>query len=95
MLLVASCTGEARPNALNDTAMEFFSQANSFNAQIMLNSLLEEAMLQVSVSPAVATLLFNGSFLWTNYLTPSGFSAVVLSSENAVLRSDTFEDALV
>jgi hypothetical protein len=95
MLLVASSTGEARSNALNDTVMEFFSQANSFNAQIILNSLLEEAMLQVSVYPAVATLLFNGSFLWTNCMTPSGFLAVVLSSENAVLRSDTFEDALV
>jgi hypothetical protein len=95
MLLVASSTGEARSNALNDTVMEFFSQENSFNAQIILNSLLEEAMLQVSVLPAVATLLFNGSFLWTNYLTQSGFSAAVLSSENAVLRSDTFEDALV
>ncbi len=95
MLLVASSTGEARPNVLNDTAMEFFSQSNSFNAQIMLNSLMEDARLQVSVSPAVATLLFNGSFLWTNTMTPSGFSGAVLSSENDVLRSDTFEEALV
>ena len=93
MLLVASSIGQAIPSKLEDEAMEFFSQANSVHAQLMLNSILENARLQVSVSPALATLLLSGSFLWSNPITPSGLASSVLTTEG-ILRNDTLQDAL-
>ena len=81
MLLVASSIGQAIPSKLEDGAMEFFSQANSVHAQLMLNSILENARLQVSLSPALATLLLSGSFLWSNPITPSGLASSVLTTE--------------
>jgi hypothetical protein len=93
MLLVASSVGQATPSKLEDGAMEFFSSVNSVHAQLMLNSILENARLQVSVSPALATLLLSGSFLWSNPITPSGLASSVLTTEG-ILRNDTLQDAL-
>jgi len=74
--------------------MDFFSHSNSLHGQLKLNSLLEAARLQVSVSPALATLLQNGCFLWSNAFTPSGLAASVMTTEN-VIRSDSLHNALV
>ena len=94
MLLVASSVGQAMPSKLDDSAMEFFSQPNSMHAQLVLNSILETARLQVSVSPALATLFLSGSFLWSNPITPSGLASSVLTTEG-ILRNDTLQEALV
>jgi hypothetical protein len=68
MLLVASSVGQAMPSKLEDGAMEFFSSVNSVHAQLMLNSILENARLQVSVSPALATLRPQTQFFTESYI---------------------------
>ena len=94
MLLVASSVGQAIPESLNEDAMDFFSNSNSMHGQLKLNSMLEAARLQVSVSPALATCLQNGCFLWTNVFTPSGLAGSVMTTEN-VIRADSLHNALV
>ena len=86
MLLIASSIGQAIPKSLSEEALDFFSQSNSLHGQLKLNSLLESARLQVSVSPALAILLQSGCFLWSNVFIPSGLAASVLTADN-VIRS--------
>ena len=57
MLLVASSLGEAVPKELGEEAKEFFSQSTVLNAQLFLNSFLENLKLEVSVTLAQATIL--------------------------------------
>jgi len=94
MLLVACSVGQAIPESLNKDATDFFSNSNSLHGQLKLNSVLEGARLQVSVSPALETLLQNGCFLWMNAFTPSGLAGSVMTTEN-VIRSDSLHNALV
>jgi len=94
MLLVTSGIGQTVPSKLEDSVMEFFNQSNSMHAQLILDSILETAQLQVSVSPALATLFLSGSFLWSNPIAPSGLASSVLTTEGT-LRKDTLQDALV
>jgi hypothetical protein len=94
MILVASSTGEATNAVYEQDAKEFFKATNVLNAQVLLNSELETAKLDCSVSPAMATALSHGGFLWSSPLTPSGFAASIIVSEG-VLRTDTLYEGMV
>jgi hypothetical protein len=94
MILVASSTGEATNAIYEQAAAEFFKTTNVLNAQVLLNSELEAAKLDCTVSPAMATALSHGGFLWASPLTPSGFAASVIISEGT-LRTDTLYEGMV
>jgi len=94
MLLVASTVGQAIPESLNEDVMDFFSNSDSLHGQLKLNSLLEAARLKVSVSPALATCLQIGCFLWTNVFTPSGLAGSLMTTEN-VICLDFLHNALL
>jgi hypothetical protein len=94
MMLVASSTGEATNASYEQPATEFFKTTNVLHAQVLLNSELEAAKLDCTVSPAMTTALSHGSFLWSTPLTPSGFAASVIISEGT-LRTDTLYEGMV
>lgn len=94
MILVASSIGEITELEYSADAAEFFKCSNALHAQVMLNSLFETENVEVSVSPAVATTLLYGGFLWKNAFSPSGFAASVLSSES-IFRTDTIHEGMV
>ena len=94
MLLIASSKGEAVPSKLGDEALSFFSQSSTLNAQIFINSYLENLKIEVSVSAAVTTSLQHGSFVWYNSLTPSGFASSVLTSME-IMRPDLLHEGIV
>ena len=94
MILVASSQGEVTAMEINDKAMAFFKCSNNLNANIMLNSLLETAGIDCSVSTAMTQALMCGCFLWRNALTPSGFAASVIVSQDNI-RNDTLHDGMV
>ena len=82
MLMISNGSSNIVPDTLNDEAMAFFALTKAKLAHIHLNSMFETENIRVSVSPALANHLWNGSFLWTNHDTPSGLAASVLSSES-------------
>ena len=94
MILVATSTGEATNVVYEQEASEFFKTSNILHAQVLLNSELETAKIDCSISPAMATALSHGGFLWASPLTPSGFAASTIISEG-VLRTDTLYDGMV
>ena len=94
MILIASSTGEATNVDYEQAATEFFKTTNVLHAQVLLNSELEAAKLDCTISPAMATALSHGGFLWSSPLTPSGFSASTIVSEG-VLRTDTLYEGMV
>ena len=94
MILVASSVGEVTEVEYTADAAEFFKCSNTLHAQVMLNSLMETEGIECSVSPAVATTLLHGSFLWRNQLSPAGLASSVLSTEG-VMRTDTLHDGMV
>ena len=94
MLLIVSSVGEAVLSELNDEAMEFFSQSSVLNAQIFLNSYLENLRIEVSISAAVTSSLQHGSFLWTDNLTPSGFAYSVFTSLD-IICSTLLQEGIV
>ena len=94
MILVASSQGEVTAMEINDRAMAFFKCTNNLNANIMLNSLLETEGIDCSVSTAMTQSLMCGCFLWRNALTPSGFAASVIVSQDNI-RNDTLHEGMV
>ena len=94
MILVATSTGEATNVNYEQAAVEFFKTTNILHAQVLLNSELEAAKLDCTISPAVATSLIHGGFLWSSPLTPSGFAASTITSEG-ILRTDTLYEGMV
>ena len=66
ILFMVSSLGEAVPAELNPEAMDFFSQSNTLNAQVLLNSQLQVEQIDCLISSAMATSLLHGSFLWVN-----------------------------
>ena len=56
--------------------------------------MLETKTIRVSVSPTLTNYLWNGIFLWTNHVTPSGLASLVLTSES-YLKNDILQEALV
>ena len=94
MILVATSTGEATNVNYEQAAVDFFKTTNVLHAQVLLNSELEAAKLDCTISPAVATSLIHGGFLWSSPLTPSGFAASTITSEG-ILRTDTLHEGMV
>ena len=94
MLLMASSEKGIVPLELNKEAMAFFKQSSILNAQIFLNSHLEALQIDCTVSPGLTTALLNGSFLWSNSLTPSGLSSSVIVSSD-IIRFDTLHEGIV
>ena len=94
MLLIASSVGDVIPNELGEDAMNFFGQSSVLNAQIFLNSWLENLKIEVSVSSAVTTVLQVGAFLWSDSVTPSGFACSVFNSLE-LTRPDLLHEGLV
>jgi hypothetical protein len=94
MILVASSLGDVTAMELNEKALAFFKCTNNLNANIMLNSLLETAGIDCSISTAMTQALMCGCFLWKNSLTPSGFAASVITSQDNI-RNDTLHDGMV
>ena len=94
MILVATSTGEATNVNYEQEAAEFFKTTNVLHAQVLLNSELEIAKLDCTISPAMATMLSHGGFLWSSPLTPSGFAASTIISEG-IMRTDTLYEGMV
>ena len=94
MILVASSLTEASMVVANPRAIEFFKSTSILNANIMLNSILEEEQIDCSVSSAVTTSLYHGCFLWVNAVTPSGLASCVITSED-FMRTDTLYEGMV
>ena len=94
MILVASSQGEVTAMDINDQARSFFKCTNHLSANVMLNCLLETKQIDCSVSTAMTQALMCGCFLWRNAITPSGFAASAIISEDC-LRSDTLHQGMV
>ena len=94
MILVASSVNEATVTEINSQAAEFLNATSTLNASIILNSVLEAARIDCTVSNALVTSLHHGSFLWMNSVTPSGLASSVITSEDMV-RTDTLYEGLV
>ena len=94
MILVAASCSEITEVDYDAPAVEFFKCSTPLHAQVMLNSLFEAEGIECSVSPALATTLLYGSFLWKNAMSPSGLAASVLTSEG-LLRNDTLQEGMV
>lgn len=94
MILVATSTGEATNVNYEQAASEFFKTTNILHSQVLLNSELESAKLDCTISPAMATMLSHGGFLWSSPLTPSGFAASTIVSEG-IMRTDTLYEGMV
>ena len=94
MLMIANGSSNIVPDTLNVDAMAFFALSKAKLAHIHLNSMLETENIRVSVSPALANHLWNGSFLWSNHVTPSGLAASVLTPE-IYLKNDVLHEAMV
>ena len=94
MILVAASSSEVTEVDYDADAADFFKCSTPLHAQVMLNSLFETEGIECSISPALATTLLYGSFLWRNSLSPSGLAASVLTSEG-VLRNDTLQEGMV
>jgi hypothetical protein len=94
MILVATSTGEATNVEYDQAATEFFKTTNVLHAQVLLNSEMEAAKLDCTISPAMATTLSHGGFLWASPLTPSGFAASTIISEG-IMRTDTLYEGMV
>ena len=95
MILVASSVSEVTCQEYDAEGAKFFKCSNCVNAQVMLNSILESENIECSVSSAMTATLQYGSFLWKDSLSPSGFAACVLSSEDSIFRSDTLHDRMI
>ena len=72
----------------------FFSKNTVLNAQLFLNSFLENLKLEVSVSLAQATILQLGGFLWADSVSPSGFASSLLS-DLEVSRPDLLQEGII
>lgn len=94
MILIATSTGEATNVDYDQAAVEFFKTTNVLHAQVLLNSEMEGAKIDCTISPAMATTLSHGGFLWSNPLTPSGFAASNIISEG-IFRTDTLYEGMV
>ena len=94
MILVASSQGEVTAMELNDQALAFFKCTNHLSANVMLNCLLETKQVDCSISTAMTQALMCGCFLWRNAITPSGFAASAIVSEDAI-RNDTLHQGMV
>jgi hypothetical protein len=79
---------------LNDQAAAFFKCSNHLSANVMLNCLLETKQIDCSISTAMTQALMCGCFLWRNAITPSGFAASAIVSEDTI-RNDTLHQGMV
>ena len=94
MILVASSQGEVTAMEINDQAKAFFKCPNHLSANVMLNCLLETKQIDCSISTAMTQALMCGCFLWRNAITPSGFAASAIVSEDCI-RNDTLHQGMV
>ena len=94
MILVASSQGDVTAMELNDQAKAFFKCSNHLSANVMLNCLLETKQVDCSISTAMTQALMCGCFLWRNAITPSGFAASAIISEDTI-RNDTLHQGMV
>ena len=94
MILVASSQGEVTAMEINDHAKAFFKCTNHLSANVMLNCLLETKQIDCSISTAMTQALMCGCFLWRNSITPSGFAASAIVSEDCI-RNDTLHQGMI
>ena len=94
MILVASSTSEVTMVTVNPQAKEFYASASLLHANIFLNSVLEAAQIECSISNAMTTSIWHGSLLWVNSVTPSGLACSVITSDD-FMKTDTLHEGLV
>ena len=94
MILNASSISGTTMVEVNPQSAEFFKSTSILNANIYLNSTLEEEQIDCSISSALTTSLYHGCFLWSNSLTPSGLACSVINSED-FMHSDTLYQGMV
>ena len=87
MMLVASSRGTVVPTELQDEAMKFFKLSSVSKAQQYLESYLENQSIECTIQTAVANLLLQGCFLWSNPLTPSGLAGSVIASKDIMFNN--------
>ena len=95
MMLVASSRGTVVPTELEDEAMNFFKLSSVSKAQQFLESYLESRSIECTIQTAVANLLLQGCFLWTNPLTPSGLAGSVIASKDVIFNNSIHEGILL
>ena len=94
MILVASSTGEVTETEINEEAQSFFKCSSNLHTTILLDSIVETAQIDCSVSNTMTTALIYGSFLWSNPLSPSGLAPSVLTSED-LMRTDMLHEGMI
>ena len=94
MMLVASSQGTVVSNEINDQAKKFFASPDRVQAQLFLNTRLEEEGIECTVSTALTTLFTYGNLIWTSTVTPSGLSSMVISSKD-LFANETLLEGMV
>ena len=79
---MASSQGNVIPNEINEEAKKFFTGPDRVQAQLFLNSKLEESEVECSISSALTTLYTYENLLWSSPITPAGISSMVISSKD-------------
>jgi hypothetical protein len=82
MMIIASSQGSMVSNEINDEAKKFFASPDRAQAQLFLNTRLEEEGIECTVSTAMTTLFTYGNLIWTSTVTPSGLLSMVISSKD-------------
>ena len=95
MMLVASSRGTVVPSELEEEAMNFFKLSSVSRAQQFLESYLETKSIKCTIQTAVANLLLQGCFIWSNPLTPSGLAGSVIASKDVIFNNSIHEGILL
>ena len=94
MLLVDSSRGNIVQQEINDEAKKFHSSPDRVQAQLMLNTILEEQGIECCISSALTNLFTYGNLLWSSPITPSGLSTMVISSKD-IFANETLLEGMV
>ena len=78
-------------NEINDEAKKFFSFPDRVQAQLFLNTILEEEGIECTVCTALTTLFTHGNLIWTSTVTSSGLSSMVIPSKDLFLNNSLLE----
>ena len=95
MMLVASSRGTVVPSELEEEAQKNFKLSSVSKAQQFLESYLETKSIECTIQTAVANLLLQGCFLWSNPLTPPGLAGSVIASKDVIFNISIHEGILL
>ena len=94
MMLVASSQGNVVPSDINDDAKKFFAAPDRVQAQLTLNTLLDQQGIECSISTALSNLFSYGNLIWSSTTTPSGLASMVITSKD-IFANETLLEGMV